>query len=140
MTTPYSSFATTTGPGTNSTQGTSGAPTATPTTFVPILPAPHFDQNQSQPSTPTPAGRGNSRASTTGTKRGRKPRGTVVPALSPRPFITKSLAPAPGGAPGTSSSIASLSSQGANTQYSRVHWAVPAGTGAEGGTSSVPVT
>jgi len=141
MTTPYSDPQGTYSP--NATQGTPGVPTATPTAFVPILPAPHSDQsqNQSQPSTPTPAGRGKSRAPATGGKRGRKPRGTVVPgASSPRPFTAGTIAPAPAGAPGASSPIASSSSQGASAQFSRVHWAVPAATGTESGTSSVPAT
>ena len=99
---------------------------------------PQYDQPQT--SNPAPSGRGRPRG-TTGAKRGRKPKGTVV-----APFMA-SLAPSSGTvSPSTSTPVSfSTSTQNANTQYSRVHWALPAagetsGMTVSAGTSLVSTT
>src|SRR5258705_241231 len=97
----------------------------------------HHDQVQT--SNPGSGSRGRARG-TTGAKRGRKPRGTVVAgASSPRPIAP--LAPSGGTAsPSTSTPVSFLTSnaQNPNTQYSRVHSASPA-AGETSSAASVPV-
>lgn len=112
----------------------------TPTTngaqFASILSSASFDQ--SQPSTPT-AGRGRPRGSAAGAKRGRKPRGAsaAAGASSPRPFVANTFS---GSSPTMTPATFASSSSTTPNQYSRVHWASSAASGASGdNTSADPI-
>ncbi|KAH9475207.1 Transcription initiation factor TFIID subunit 11 [Psilocybe cubensis] len=126
MTTPYSGYTPSTASQpsypANSGQTTPVQTTSTPSHFTSVLSNVQYD-SQSQPGTPTPAGRGRPRGSATGAKRGRKPKNPVPEASSPRPFITNSFVANP--SPAIASGSASSSTSGPNPQYPRVHWAIP---------------
>jgi transcription initiation factor TFIID subunit 11 len=118
MSTPYNATPGQTGYFQMPVQVATPSQTSPPTHFTSVLNSSSFDQ--SLPSTPTPAGRGRPRGSGTGAKRGRKPRGALVAgATSPRPFMTGTLAPS------TPTSTSTPPSFANNTQYSKVHWAMP---------------
>ncbi|KAF9524242.1 hTAFII28-like protein conserved region-domain-containing protein [Crepidotus variabilis] len=95
----------------------------------------------SQPTTPTPAGRGRPKGAGTGAKRGRKPKGapaansSVNAGASPRPFITTSFSPTSPAAP--SPSFTTSGHQGQNGEGSRVHWGAPGAEGITGPSSAV---
>jgi len=127
MTTPYSSYGASGSGQTPYAASVSQVTPAhsTPATFTSVLSSVNFDQ--SQPATPTPAGRGRPRGASTGAKRGRKPKGTAATgASSPRPFITSSFSTP---APSSSATPAAFTNQAPNAQYPRVHWAMPSGAG-----------
>jgi len=125
MTTPYSAYAT--GSSTFPPQ-TPPTPTQTPTHFTSVLSSKSLDQ-QYQPS-PT---RGRPRGSLTGAKRGRKPRGAGISgSLSPRPFVANTFSAT---TPTTPSGPSNTNA--ASAQYPRVHWALPANSGAVGSDETV---